>query len=143
MSREFILYRWWDAEGRLLYVGKSVSVLARIARHRKESPFFQDAVSMTMQRFPDAESLAKAEVEAIHNEGPLHNVRHAQVRTPPGVYTFEEFAWATSISKEMVRRVVARGELATEMYGRKRVITREEGLRWLHSLPERPPQKAA
>lgn len=75
-SPEYILYRWWDASGDLLYVGKSISMFARIAAHRKSSAFFPAAESMTIERFSDAAALSVAEVKAIREEHPLHNVVH-------------------------------------------------------------------
>ena len=74
---EFILYRWWDAEGHLLYVGKSVSVYARVASHRRGSEFFAEAATMTIERFPDAVALGDAEVAAIRTERPLFNRAHS------------------------------------------------------------------
>lgn len=75
-EREFILYRWWRADGTLLYVGKSVSLFARIAAHRKSSEFFAAAATMTIQRLESEAELAVAEVQAIRDEHPLFNVMH-------------------------------------------------------------------
>lgn len=75
-EREPILYRWWGADGTLLYVGKSVSLFARISSHRKSSKFFSSAATMTIERFPDELSLSAAEVRAIREEHPLYNVAH-------------------------------------------------------------------
>lgn len=72
-----ILYRWWDADGNLLYVGKSVSVFARITAHRRNSAFFREAAAMTLERFDFPESLSAAEVAAIRKEMPLYNVQHS------------------------------------------------------------------
>lgn len=74
---EFILYRWWGCDGRLLYVGKSVSLYARISSHRRNSEFFAEAATMTIERFPDAGALAEAEVTAIRTEKPLYNRAHS------------------------------------------------------------------
>lgn len=74
--REPILYRWWREDGALLYVGKSVSLFARISAHRKSSPFFSSAATMTIERFPDERTLAEAEVRAICDEHPMYNVAH-------------------------------------------------------------------
>lgn len=74
--RACILYRWWDAEGKLLYIGKSTSVLARIASHSRYSKFFEEAVSMTIERFPDESTLGFAEVAAIRAERPPYNIVH-------------------------------------------------------------------
>lgn len=75
-ARACILYRWWDADDNLLYVGKSTSVLARIGSHKRYSSFFDRAVKMTMERYPDEVSLGSAEIEAIRTERPPYNVVH-------------------------------------------------------------------
>jgi len=74
--RACILYRWWDADDRLLYVGKSISLFARIESHRNRSRFFDEATKMTIERYPDQLSLAEAEVRAIRSERPPYNVAH-------------------------------------------------------------------
>lgn len=75
-GRACILYRWWDSEGNLLYIGKSVSVLARISSHSRYSKFFDEAASMTIERFPDEIALGFAEVAAIRAERPPYNIVH-------------------------------------------------------------------
>lgn len=75
-ERECILYRWWRADGALLYVGKSISLFARISAHRGSSAFFSSAATMTIERFPNETELAEAEVRAIRDEHPLFNVMH-------------------------------------------------------------------
>lgn len=72
--RHHILYRWWDTDGRLLYVGKSVSVLNRVTQHRHKSAFFEEAAAMTIERFPTAQALAAAEMAAIRAENPAYNI---------------------------------------------------------------------
>lgn len=86
-EREFILYRWWRADGTLLYVGKSVSLFARISSHRKSSAFFSAAATMTIERFPDAVALAEGEVLAIQNEHPIYNVMHNGAAGVPKMLT--------------------------------------------------------
>lgn len=76
-ARVHILYRWWDEEGTLLYVGKSVSLFSRIASHRTSSPFFSNAAMMTLERFENADELSEAEVKAIRTEHPAYNVAHS------------------------------------------------------------------
>lgn len=66
------LYRHFDTSGRLLYVGQSLSFLARLAGH-KNSAWFDEIASITIQRFPNRHVLNAAEIAAIRAEGPLHN----------------------------------------------------------------------
>jgi len=54
-------------------------------------------------------------------------------------YSLDEFADAVSLSKEFIRQQIAAGLLTPSYAGTKPLIMREEGERWLRSLPaERP-----
>lgn len=73
-KRDYVLYRWWAKDGRLLYVGKSVSLYKRISQHRRGSEFFAEAATMTLQRLESAEQLSGAEMNAIRTEKPAFNI---------------------------------------------------------------------
>lgn len=69
-----VLYRFFDAGGVLLYVGKSIRVWQRFADHQRGSRFFDQAVTITLQRgFGSERELLDAEAAAIHGEQPLYN----------------------------------------------------------------------
>lgn len=70
------LYRYFDASGRLLYVGISLSAVARATQHRHTSGWWGEFASMTRQTFPTREAALEAERTAIIAEGPPHNVVH-------------------------------------------------------------------
>lgn len=77
MSSDLVLYRFFDADGGLLYVGKSVNVWQRFVAHRQGSGFFPEAVSVTFQRgFTSEVELLAAESAAIRSEEPRFNVQH-------------------------------------------------------------------
>jgi hypothetical protein len=67
------LYRHFDKDGRLLYVGCSLSALARFERHRASSHWSLAITTMTIERFDSMEKAQEAERQAIINEAPLHN----------------------------------------------------------------------
>lgn len=131
-EREYILYRWWDASGSLLYVGKSVSLFSRIVAHRRASGFFPAAALMTMERFPDERLLAEAEVQAIRTEHPMANVAHNAgdgmpkkvVVTDPGrlkashwsPVTADEIRWGMVIRCSFEGRVVYQGLVDDDLY---------------------------
>lgn len=73
---EHHLYRAFDQSGALLYVGVSVSALERLRAHRRQSGWFGDLATLTVQAFPDRFALEQAEREAIRDERPLWNVQH-------------------------------------------------------------------
>lgn len=70
------LYRYFDAEGQLLYVGISFSAIARASQHRKEKGWWTEFTNMTVERFDTRSQAEAAEIEAIKSESPVHNVIH-------------------------------------------------------------------
>lgn len=68
------LYRHFDANGRLLYVGVSLSTVARLSQHRS-SPWFDEIATVTSQNFPTQADAYKAERSAIWRELPIYNKR--------------------------------------------------------------------
>lgn len=75
MSAE--LYRHYDRDGRLLYVGISLSTFARLRQHKDKSPWFDDVAAITIERFRTRAEAAKAECKAIKLEKPKWNAVHA------------------------------------------------------------------
>lgn len=69
------LYRHFDADGRLLYVGISRSVTARLTQH-SESPWDHLIARIEVERFPTREEAEAAERAAIRSERPIHNRTH-------------------------------------------------------------------
>jgi hypothetical protein len=69
------LYRHFDKDNRLLYVGISYSALSRLMEgHRSQSHWFDDIVRVEIERYPTRKDAEKAELEAIGREKPLHNL---------------------------------------------------------------------
>lgn len=77
------LYRWFDEQGRLLYVGISVSPLTRQSQHQATSAWYPRACAQSLEWFSSRHEAHIAEIKAIHTENPLFNKeRYANVRTP-------------------------------------------------------------
>ena len=70
----WLVYRHFDADGVLLYVGTSTDWLRRTEEHRREAPWFAEVANITIQRFPTAEEMTSAEKEAVAEEKPLYNL---------------------------------------------------------------------
>jgi hypothetical protein len=68
------LYRHWDADGRLLYVGIAERPTARERQHETSSPWMTFQVEMTVEPFGSRADAEAAEAEAIRTEQPLFNV---------------------------------------------------------------------
>lgn len=70
------LYRHFDKDGVLLYVGISLSALGRLGQHADSSHWFKSIVSLTMEHFESRPEAMAAEVKAIKCEKPVHNKHH-------------------------------------------------------------------
>lgn len=67
------LYRFFDSEGRLLYVGISKFFEARLKQHYRNSSWFFDSSSVTLEHYETRAQVEEAETLAIKTESPLHN----------------------------------------------------------------------
>lgn len=70
------LYRHFSRDGRLLYVGISLSWPARTKAHAKGSRWFEQVAKVEIERFPTREIALSAEREAITRERPAFNIMH-------------------------------------------------------------------
>jgi hypothetical protein len=68
------LYRHWDADANLLYVGVAKKPAQRERQHAKSSPWMVFHAETTLQRFETRGESERAEAAAIANEWPLFNV---------------------------------------------------------------------
>jgi predicted GIY-YIG superfamily endonuclease len=74
-ERPAAVYRLFDADDRLLYVGCSESMRTRLNAHRCEKDWFPTVTRTTVQGFPTREEALAAELAAIRSEAPVHNVK--------------------------------------------------------------------
>jgi hypothetical protein len=70
------LYRHWDKDDRLMYVGISLSVFKRLSDHQRTSDWASRIVRVTIEQFPTREDALDAERTAIQFEHPECNVVH-------------------------------------------------------------------
>jgi hypothetical protein len=70
------LYRWFDWDDRLLYVGITRTLAARQEAHAKASSWSRFAVNCTVERYPNRDAVELAERYAIEEERPLFNHVH-------------------------------------------------------------------
>lgn len=68
-----VLYRFYDADGALLYIGSTWAPHLRW-RHHEQKRWFAQAASVTIEHFDDVGELREAESTAIRTEGPPFNV---------------------------------------------------------------------
>ncbi len=92
-ERPTTLYRWFDAGGRLLYVGITCRLQSRLRAHGGKS-WAATATRIEIEQFATRKEASDAEERAILTESPLHNAaippdrsRNAPMRrvgAPPG-----------------------------------------------------------
>jgi hypothetical protein len=75
------LYRAYDSQRRLLYVGISLCALTRLANHRSQSEWFGEVSRLEIEVFPNRRTAEDAERRAIWAEGPVYNRQGLHVPT--------------------------------------------------------------
>lgn len=71
------LYRFYDSDEQLLYLGITDRLGQRWERHVKEQPWWGVVARQTTEWHDTRDEAAEAEVAAIRTEQPLHNVMHS------------------------------------------------------------------
>lgn len=96
------LYRFFDADDRLLYVGISLSVVERLRAHRSDKHWFPDLARATFENFDSRREAAAAELAAIKAEKPIYNVAGSVGPRP------EPALWGRVVSMEPRLRMLKR-----------------------------------
>lgn len=68
------LYRFYDDEGLLLYVGISTSAIARWAQHQGDKAWWPEVVTTKVEHFATRAEARVAELVAIRTERPRYNI---------------------------------------------------------------------
>ncbi|WP_433701742.1 hypothetical protein [Nocardiopsis sp. CA-288880] len=74
--RETVLYRYYDTEDVLLYVGISANMPGRLDSHETDSTWMDFAARSTLEHFGDRADAEAAEQAAIEADRPLFNILH-------------------------------------------------------------------
>jgi prophage regulatory protein len=77
LSGRFAVYRTFTAERELLYAGISKEFGRRWGEHARSQPWWPEARHMTVDWYDDEAEAMRAEVTAIEQERPRHNVARA------------------------------------------------------------------
>lgn len=78
------LYRHYDENGTLLYVGVSLSAINRLAQHRSSAIWYDQIAKIEIETYPDRKSVLRAEKDAIQKEHPLFNIQCAKPKLKIG-----------------------------------------------------------
>ena len=95
------LYRWFNSDDLLLYVGISVNAYTRAKHHQKNAEWWPEASKMTLEVYPDRHSVEEAEKKAIRDEKPKYNITYN--RDP------QERADANRVSRSKTERWIVPG----------------------------------
>ena len=68
------LYRFFDADGDLLYVGITRNLNLRLTQHAADKPWWASVARKTLVWYPSRSDAAHAEGKAIREERPQFNV---------------------------------------------------------------------
>jgi predicted GIY-YIG superfamily endonuclease len=78
-----VLYRLYDKDGDLLYIGITSDVVARMAGHRGDKSWWNEVADKKFEYFKTRAELEAVERLAIIREKPLYNVIHHPDRPQP------------------------------------------------------------
>lgn len=81
MPRELELYRHFNSNGELLYVGRSLNAVARQVSHKNKAEWWDEVSRIEIERFPNEVDVRAAERSAVETENPKFNV-HWGKRAP-------------------------------------------------------------
>lgn len=70
------LYRHYSKDNELLYIGVSMTITGRTAKHETTAPWFQQIDHIKLQWYGSRSSALIAEEQAIKSEKPTHNITH-------------------------------------------------------------------
>jgi predicted GIY-YIG superfamily endonuclease len=70
------VYRCYDKDERLLYVGMTSGRMRRFFRHSSDKEWWREIVRLELAHFETVEQAKEAETEAIIKESPKHNTLH-------------------------------------------------------------------
>jgi excinuclease UvrABC nuclease subunit len=68
------LYRFYDTEGVLLYVGITKFFEPRLKQHYKNAEWFFDTASVKLEHYQTRQEVERAETQAIKQESPRYNI---------------------------------------------------------------------
>ena len=128
----YTVYRLYDINGRLLYIGRTDNWPRRRHEHEQDKPWWPQVRQIALAQFHTLEQTAQAEATAIKREYPTHNkIGHAQ---PAGsiIDRSAPIAWDCDHCNEPITPGKDKGGLFTTQSTRT-----DTWKRWWHILHNR------
>ncbi|MFG2372596.1 GIY-YIG nuclease family protein [Streptomyces sp. NPDC048504] len=108
------LYRFFDADGALLYVGITADLEKRWSGHQSNKAWWPDVAEKTVKWHADRSSALSAELEAIRSEAPRYNV--AGSPWAPGARELEADELSSGQAKEVLRGVELGAQIGDPLF---------------------------
>lgn len=134
------VYRHFDKQGNLLYVGCSLSAVHRLSQHSQVSPWFTEIAKIDVEKFNSRDAALAAERQAIQTEKPKYNKRLTKPPVPPRpaaeasatellrkitkfevAYTLQELGKIFNCGPIVIRNLIAAGKLGSIKLSRNRL----------------------
>ena len=74
LKEDYVLYRFFDKDEMLLYVGITMNPVGRFKNHRWSKPWWTAISRISMEHFASVDEVKTAERNAIKSEHPIWNV---------------------------------------------------------------------
>lgn len=98
------LYRHFDSDDNLLYIGVSTSILRRLSNHKSNAYWYDQIAKITIENFDTKKEMYEAEKKAIVAEKPRFNVCFAEkVKHTRGVFSLHDIAAYLTVPVGRVR----------------------------------------
>ena len=110
--KTYYVYRHFDADGRLLYVGSSADPFKRLAQHVATSKWMLDVAVVTLEKHETVSAMVNAERAAVMAQNPANNIN---LMSKPGIISRRDAGkklWKGRAMLDDVREALAnkRGE---------------------------------
>ena len=99
------LYRFYNADDELLYIGISLSAVHRASQHRRGKSWWPEVARMTVERiYGDRKHAESVEGAAIRRERPKYNIKHADGLLGERAATTDQQSRLDDMAVELVQK---------------------------------------
>jgi hypothetical protein len=143
----YTLYRYFDTDHALLYIGISGDYRTRQQTHALHALWFPRVRTIELTHFEDVGAAREAERKAIMTEHPQYNLMHSvvpqsELSEPPegcgALLTLLEASKRTGIPNQRLISAANDGRLTVYAGKRGRITTDEDLARYIRAFPYRP-----
>lgn len=127
MSSPTSLYRFYNKDGELLYVGITSFLPRRTREHAESKAWWREVSRVEVEHFETREQAQDAERAAVLREGPEYNIA-----IPPGAVTPEQEIYLLALRKESERLAALAAETERATAERDEAVrdARAAGMTW-------------